>query len=371
MIKPNPFTPQSGREPKFFGGREEELSMFRSNLEESFIRPTHLVVLGEWGIGKTSLLKQFRRMVQENGNPTCFCAISNFTKKDKPLDALYLIAEEMILSFPQLKPDSEALLSSFSKRSSLSQAQTQFAKFLIEAWKKLDTKLVVVLLDDLQNLMTISNTIDILRAVLSRDDVLENSHFMFILSSTPGGWSSFIDKHDPVGRFFRKRLTVEFLKKDDVLNTVNTTLSDTGVQFDDFIKMKIYDYTYGHPYEVQLLSSHLYDSQIEGIVGEATWDAALNNTLRELGRDYFSNLLARASDRERYLLKILAEEGGRLSIKDFRNMMIVGKHAKKFPIANIKNFLYRLNEKGLIRRGPDGSFSIVDRMFREYVLKFG
>ena len=62
MIKPNPFTPQSGWEPKVFGGREEEQSIFKSNLEESFIRPAHLVVLGDWGIGKTSLLKQFRRM---------------------------------------------------------------------------------------------------------------------------------------------------------------------------------------------------------------------------------------------------------------------------------------------------------------------
>ena len=69
-------------------------------------------------------------------------------------------------------------------------------------------------------------------------------------------------------------------------------------------------------------------------------------------------------------MKILAEEKRPLSIKDFRTMMIVGKHAKKFPIANIKNFLYRLDEKRIIRRDQDGNFDMLDRMFREFVLRF-
>jgi len=371
MIKSNPFTPQSGWEPRVFGGREQELAEFRSNLRDAIsVRPNHLVVLGEWGIGKTSLLKQFRRMAQEEGNPACFCSISRFTKKDRPLDAIHLIAEEMLMGFPGLNADSEKLLGLFSKKKSLLQAQTQFTKFLLELWKAQDAKLAAVFLDDLQNLLPISNTIDILRAVLSKDEIIRDTRFLFILSSTPAGWSAFLDKHDPVGRFFRKRLSVENLGKQDVINTVEETLEDTGVSFDGRIKERIFEYTNGHPYEVQLLSNHLYDGQIEGRVTEGVWENALNNTLKELGKDYFNTLLAKASDRERYLLKILAEEKRPLSIKDFRTMMIVGRHARRFPIANIKNFLYRLQEKGVVRRDQDAGFDIPDRMFREFVLKF-
>ena len=119
------------------------------------------------------------------------------------------------------------------------------------------------------------------------------------------------------------------------------------------------------------MASHLYDGQIKGEVGEVSWEGALTNTLKELGRDYFDTLLAKASDREKDLLKILAEEKKSLSIREFRTMMIVGRHAKKFPLANIKNFLYRLNEKDIITRDTDGSFDIKDRMFREFILKFG
>jgi GTPase SAR1 family protein len=371
MITSNPFTPQSGWEPKIFGGRNQELGIFKSILDDAMnARLNHLVVLGEWGAGKTSLLKQFKRMSQENGFPAAFCGISKFTDKNKAIDAVYLIAEEMVMGFPKTEGVQKDIPELFAKKKSLSNAQIQFTKFLLELWETLDTKLAVVLLDDTQNLMEVSNTIDILRAVLSSEDIIKKTRFLFILSSTPAGWASFIDKHDPVGRFFRKRLMADNLKENEVMTTIDMTLKGTGVAFEEEIRKNIFKYTGGHPYEVQLLASHLYDSQIEGKVKNQAWDNALNSTLKELGRDYFSFLLSKASDREKDLLKILAEEKRPIAIKDFTTMMIVGKRAKKFPIANIKNFLYRLEEKGLVRRMENSGFYIQDLMFAEFIARF-
>lgn len=370
MISPNPFTPQSGWEPKIFGGRKQELDIFKSNLDDAIkARPSHLVVLGEWGVGKTSLLKQFRRISQEQGFPAAYCAMTRFTPKDTPLEAVHLIAEQMLMGFPKAGAVQKDLSEFFSRKRSLSNAQVQFTKFLLELWKPLDTGLAVVLLDDTQNLMEVSNTIDILRAVLSDEDIVKKTRFLFILSSTPPGWASFIDKHDPVGRFFRKRLFAENLKESEAMITIDMTLKNTGVSFEEGIRKNIFEYTGGHPYEVQLLASHLYDSQIEGKVSLEAWDRALNNTLKELGRDYFNFLLSKASDREKDLLKILAEDKKPITIKDFTTMMIVGKRAKKFPIANIKNFLYRLEEKGLVKRIDGGGFYIQDLMFSEFIAR--
>jgi GTPase SAR1 family protein len=347
------------------------LETFKSILDDAVnARLGHLVVLGDWGAGKTSLLKQFRRISQERGFPAAFCGISKFTEKNKALDAVYLIAEEMAMGFPKTKAPKKDILELFAGKKSLSNAQVQFTKFLLELWKLLDTKLAIVLLDDTQNLMEVSNTIDVLRAVLSGDDIIKETKFLFVLSSTPSGWASFIDKHDPVGRFFRKRLNAENLKEDEVIATIDKTLKGTGVAFEEEVTKNIFKYTGGHPYEVQLLASHLYDSQIEGKVKGAAWDSALNNTLRELGRDYFNFLLSKASDREKDLLKILAEEKKPVTVKEFTTMMIIGKRAKKFPIANIKNFLYRLEEKGLVKRADDNGFYIQDQMFSEFIARF-
>lgn len=371
MISPNPFTPQSGWEPKIFSGRMTELSDFQSNLESVLAgKPSHLVVLGEWGIGKTSLLKQFKRMVQEKGLCASYCAISKFTEKNTALDAVHFIAEEMLMGFPVAHMNLDELLGLFSKKKAMMHGQIQFTKFLLQLWKVLDTKSAVVLLDDMQNLLPAANTVDMLRAVLSDENIIHNTNFLFALSSTPNGWASFIDRHDPVGRFFRKRLMVENLNDEEVLKTVDMTLKDTGVIFDGSIKKSIFEYTNGHPYEVQLLASHLYDSQVAGLVTKDAWDNALINTLKELGKDYFNYLLSKASEREKDLLRIMAEDKRPLTIKDFTTMMIVGKRARKFPISNIKNFLYRLEEKGIIKRNNEAGFYIPDLMFREFVLRF-
>ena len=76
MIKPNPFTPQSGWEPKVFGGRSKQIEAFSRVMREAVAgRPNHMVVLGEWGIGKTSLLKQFKKITQGKGYLASFCSI--------------------------------------------------------------------------------------------------------------------------------------------------------------------------------------------------------------------------------------------------------------------------------------------------------
>jgi ATPase subunit of ABC transporter with duplicated ATPase domains len=59
----NPFTPRSGQEPKVFIGREKELATFTKHLENMKVkRYDHFVVVGGWGTGKTTLLKEFRKI---------------------------------------------------------------------------------------------------------------------------------------------------------------------------------------------------------------------------------------------------------------------------------------------------------------------
>ena len=67
MIKPNPFTPQSDWEPRFFGGRYVQINNFIKSIKEAVSsRPNHMIILGEWGIGKTTLLKQFKKLAQNH-----------------------------------------------------------------------------------------------------------------------------------------------------------------------------------------------------------------------------------------------------------------------------------------------------------------
>ena len=365
-VAPNPFTPQSGWEPKVFGGREEILGRFEAVLKEAKeVRPHHLVILGEWGIGKTSLLKQFKKNAQREGFPASFCAINRFPEKSRLEEGIALLMEEILLAFPRV-PEEKKLL--FTEKKLARQPQVALVQFLLELWKLLKTELALVLLDDIQNFDVIPQVIDILRAALSHEEILEKSRYLFILSTTPEGWRTFLDKHDPVGRFFRKRELIQNLNQEECVHLVEKTLSGSGVTFEEIIHEKLFTVTEGHPYEIQLLASHLYEAQIEGKVTLASWDGAFERTLRELGQDYFHALLRRASDRENEILKVLAEKKMPMSIAELRHAMIFEKRKRNFPVDDIKNYLYRLQTKGLVRR-KDDAFSILDPMVGEFILR--
>lgn len=369
MITPNPFTPQSGWEPRFFGGRDAEIKYFQEILKESRSnRCNHMVILGEWGTGKTSLLKQYKKIAQRKGHLASFCPISKIKSNSLLKDTISLISEEMIFGFPKAQ-DIKDVEDKLRKRKSL-QPQVQFTRILMELWESLNTEVAVVLLDDVQNFDVDSGVIDTLRSVLSKDEILKNTNYLFILSSTPKGWGDFVDKHNPVGRFFRKRVYLDNLTKEETFNIIDNTLRNTDVEFATLVIDKIYESTRGHPYELQLLCSHLYDSQIEGKVSLKQWESAFVNTLRELGRDYFDSLYKRASEREINILEILAEKDTPLKIAEFRSIMITEKRARNFPIANIKNFLYRLQDKELVKRKESGEFEILDPMFSKYLSLF-
>jgi len=376
-VAPNPFTPQSGWEPKVFGGRQEILERFETLLQESLrLSPQHLVVLGDWGIGKTALLKQFKKVVQTKGAPASFCAVNRLPEKSTLEEATLLLAQEILFGYPMLS-DAGVLLNGLQavspkKKGSVKrlilQPQLALVQFLLQLWSNLKTPLAVVLLDDIQNFEATSHIIDLLRAVLSHEDIVQKTRYLFILATTPEGWRTFLDKHDPVGRFFRKREILQTLNRQETFSLIDLNLKDTGVVFEEEVKDKIFDVTRGHPYEIQLLASHLYDAQLEGKVALSVWEGAFQRTLRELGEDYFEAILRRASDREYELLEVLAQKKRPMSIQDLRQTMIFEKRKRTFPVDNIKNFLYRLETKGLIRRLQDGDFELLDPMLGEFIL---
>ncbi len=363
MISPNPFTPQSGWEPKEFGGRKEEITLFENTLKAAASnKPDHIVLLGEWGIGKTSLLKYFKKLSQQKGYPSLLCPIGRFTEKDKTIDGINLILEELERTFP-LDTGMPDRPSAKSK-----QPQTLLTNRLLSLYKNAKADCIVILLDDIQNFSKISEVIDIIRLVLSRDEVIENTRYLFVLSSTPDGWQHFIDKHNPVGRFFRTKLSLEKLTKEEIFNIIRKTLLNTGVYFSDEIIKNVYEYTNGHPYELQLLSSNLYETQIGANVDTpAQWERALSDTLRDLGRDYFESLYRQITERERPILEVMAKENSPLDIKEIKDLLWSNiRQYKGYPLRDIGSFIYRLEDKGIVKKVSRGKYEIFDRMFLEY-----
>lgn len=380
MVKTNPFTPQSGWEPKSFQGRKTQLKHFKKNIEDALLtnRPDHTIILGEWGIGKTSLLKLLKKMAQKEGLLASYCSIPKFTEKDTTADVVNLIIEELFRGFPvikginKLKEEIEGIGVSvagfggqITRKKKVRSPHTLLTDILLLLWKHLDSKLAIILVDDIQNFNAIPQVMDIFRLVLSREEIISETNYMFVLASTPQGWNCFIDKHDPIGRFFRKRELIQQLSKDDTQEIITGTLRSTGVRFSKEIINLVYAYTMGHPYELQLLCSNLYESQIKGSVSKRQWEIAFKITLLELGQDYFDSLYRKASDREETVLQLMCNKDEEMSIKDIQNSIC--KIDKSYPVKDVRLYIYRLVEKGLLRRKDKGNYQIMDNMFNEYL----
>jgi len=381
MIKSNPFTPQTGWEPKSFQGRETQIEHFKKNIKDALItkRPNHMVLLGEWGIGKTSLLKLFKKIAQSESLLSAYCSIPKFSEKDTTRDAVNLIIEEMLKGFPvirgfkKFKEDIEGLgisIAGFggqiSRKKKIPSPQILLTDILLRLWKCLNTKLSIILIDDIQNFSLIPQVIDILRLVLSKDEIISQSNYLFVLSSTPQGWKYFIGKHDPIGRFFRKREKIGPLSRQETIKVIQKTLKNTGVRFSEDIINRVYKYTLGHPYELQILCSNLYESQIKGLVSKRQWETVFQITLSDLGEDYFDALFRKASDRETTILKVFCQTSKDMCIKDIQRT--ITKIDKSFPVKDVRLYIYRLVDKGLLKQANKKEYNLIDNMFREYLL---
>lgn len=380
-ILANPFTPKSGIEPKAFIGREEEIKMFEQKLDEALKleRFDHFLVLGEWGVGKTSLLKEFKKIAQVNKILCSYISIRSFQENDTFLDATKHLAASLTnlpVKYKVLKDFTDYLkgmelnfpfIGGGVQISDKKELQPDPQVLLIKALKKLwnsvkkETKSLVVLLDDIQNYHPISNYLTIIKNVLSEDTIVKETGFIFILASTPDAWSHFLKKHHPIGRYFTPIIKLKRLTIDQVINVLDRTIEGTGVVFDDIIKARVYEYSEGHPYELQVLCSYLYDNQIQGKVTKDTWETSLNMAVNHLGDVLFDYIYDSASPTEREVLMALADEYEPIESKAL---------TKKVKLKNemVNKYLNRLVSKKLVVRKERGVFALPDRMFREYII---
>lgn len=377
----NPFTPKSGIEPRYFMGRDSELAFFRKALRDTDAgRPSHFIVIGGWGSGKTSLLREFKKISQKEGSVCSFVSMRGFEGRDTLRDSIeYLIGEIAIrlpLDVSKLTKFTKELSSvgvsiagtgfQFSKDVIRGDPQTFFYTNMLNLWSDLknETKVVVVLIDDVQNLSPVSVAMSVLRNTLADEKIVKETKFLFVLASTPDGWKPFLQRDHPIGRYFTPRMKLTNLSEKDTIKMIDTYLKGSGVKFSKDVKKKVFDYTKGHLYETHVLCNHLFENQIKGNVTEQVFEPALTATLETLGEEIFNNLYESASETEQVILAIICGGKGRRNFNE-----ILKDIEKEMTKAVMASALERLVGKKVIEKPRRGEYEVPDALFREYVLR--
>jgi hypothetical protein len=382
----NPFTPMTGVEPTVFGGRTSELEFFEQRLHRALNTKfcEHFLVLGDWGIGKSTLLREYKKVCQSRGHIASVIPLEAFQSGTPLIEAARSIVEGVLRDLPYPVDKFKKVTNFFDslgisilgtglqlKRDTTKKdlsTQAFLHDTLVNLWQDLEdrTGVLVILLDDLDNFMAVSEIIMTLRQTLSMETV-KKTKILIGIASTTATWLELTStsRHHPLARYFMSRVELGPLSEDELRNTIVKSLAGTAVSFSPEVMNMVFEYTEGHPYEMQVLCYHLFDNQMSRRVDANVWDKALQATLDKLGMAVFDHWYEQASSEEAKVLCIIANADLPISVKEIQHVAQTGQ--AKISMGNISKYLQRLLEKKLIIKSTRGFYTVADKMFRAYL----
>ncbi len=381
----NPFTPMTGIEPSVFGGRTVELNFFEERIQRALTNYCeHFIVLGNWGIGKSTLFKEYKRICQDKGYLASVVPLEAFQPGTKLIDAARSVVEGMLRDLPfgiqKFKKLTEFFDSvgidvlgtglNFSRDTSKKDLSPQafLHDTFLHLWQDVKNKsdVFLLLLDDLDNFSAVPEVVMTLKQTLSMD-ALRKTKILVGITSTPANWLSITStaKHHPLSRYFLSRIELSPLSESEINETVMKSLARTGVSIEREVVTKVYEHTGGHPFEMQVLCYHLFNNHLGRKITLDVWDTALLGAINDLGKAVFGNWYTQASGEEAKVLRLVAGGEKDMSAKEVQDA--AKKHKVKISRANVAKYLRRLVDKELLNTSARGLFSISDSMFRMYV----
>lgn len=362
--------PSFPAKPSDFVGRAREIESFKVALRQSLVtgRMPSFAVLGNWGIGKSSLLFKFAdccaqmepRMLsvhfsvsQDIGDYLRFAE----SLCDKLGDALAasdsmtsrLRAEARNWKFKQVKagpiiveregPQRFLTSGSALLRHALAEASRQFIRPARLAG-------AVFFLDDLQNLSLPSGD----TALTIRDQfqalAVEGMNFSVCFSAKPDYFSGISSFAEPAVRFYSKIALAPFTFEETTEYTKAVFGGDIDVQA---LAHWLYEKTQGHPYFLAFISRELLAR------GSTSPAQAWREISARLEREKFESDLAQLSEKDIGLLRTLA----------------ASREYEFSPTPFVKQFQYeyfrRLTERGLLIRSARGRYKLYHPLFRAFL----
>jgi len=374
----NPFRPGSAIDPRYFVGREKELEQFRTYLKTSKEgNPQNIAVLGERGIGKTSLLRKFENIAEKSN---CLAVRGELDESINSLSALteYILtltkdvgetkgsiiglksARDFFrdYNFDGFTIDLKLLETEASRKSP--PIQIGFRRELKKIWDNVrkDSPAVVIMLDEAEHLGKIEGSLSLLRNVFSRLSE-ERCGYLFIISGKLDLFRKIKKIHSPMARFFRP-MELGFLSPEESKEAIEKPLSDKGISISNEVKELIVRRSQGHPFIIQTMGFYLYENSAE-IIDIEVYEKAYPHVMDALVTQLFYDLYSDASPTERRVLEAISKlDLDTFSPSDISEVMGKG-------VNWIAPKLSDLVKKGCIGKIERGRYELFHPLFREYV----
>lgn len=389
----NPFRPGAGHMPPHLAGRKRETDEFLRLLEQDVVLE-NLVLTGLRGVGKTVLLDTFKPLAIQNGWLWVGTDLSEATSLTEERIAVRLMADLAVVTssltidrqiIQQLGFDRDVLqvdvklgfdqmVEIYELTPGLTSDKLKTVLDVVfSVLKNHNTRGLIFAYDEAQNMSDhagkdqypLSLMLDLFQSIQKK-----NIPFMLVMTGLPTLFPKLVEARTFSERMFRvvflDRLTQEE-SREAILTPIKS--AECPVKLAEESVGLIVKESGGYPYFIQFICKEVYDVFLSH-PGE---DIAVpvKEITRKLDTDFFSGRWARATDRERDLLTVIAHLGN--CDEEFTVQEVARKSKelleKGFSPSQISQMLSKLGDAGLIYKNRHGRYAFAVPLLGQFILR--
>ena len=374
----NPFRPGAGHRPPHLAGRRQETLEFTRLLGQHVILE-NLVLTGLRGVGKTVLLDTFKPIAIQNKWLWVGTDLSESSSISEETIVIRLLTDLSVVTAKLPIAESEVRTVGFLSESKTVRTTLDFEtlkqiyvntpglpsdklKTVLEiVWTALrgtESKGIVFAYDEAQNLADhskkdqypLSLLLEVFQSLQKKD-----VPFLLVLVGLPTLFPKLVEARTYAERMFRV-VFLDRLSESESQDAILKPIEDAGCPIS--LKRESIDrivaISGGYPYFIQFICREVFDAFVQG-----QDSVPEQEIVRKLDSDFFSGRWARATDRQRDVLTVIAHLEN--SDGEFTVQEIVQRSTelleKPFGSSHVNQMLVALGNAGLIYKNRHGKYS--------------
>lgn len=387
----NPFRPGAGHMPPYLAGREHETKEFHRLLAQHPVME-NLILTGLRGVGKTVLLDTFKPLAMEAGWLWVGTDLSESVNVSEQALAVRLMADLSMVTSGMVVgsrngvgfgDDRQDVRLNFSALTSIYDSTPGLVADKIKALLELvggllaknDQRGIVFAYDEAQNLADspardqypLSLLLDVFQSIQKK-----NLPFMLALTGLPTLFPKLVEARTFAERMFRV-ITLDKLNRQDTRAAIIKPIAEAGcpVRFSPESVETVCEESAGYPYFVQFICREVYDVFIQQQRAGHEVGVPVDAITRKLDSDFFSGRWARATDRQRDLLHIVAtlpRAGGEFTVQEVVAQS-QRQSGKPFSASHVNQMLSALGDNGLIYKNRWGKYSFAVPLLDRFIVR--
>jgi hypothetical protein len=391
----NPFRPGAGHMPPYLAGRQKEKAEFLRLLGQEVVLE-NLVLTGLRGVGKTVLLDTFKPLAIGQGWLWVGTDLSESTSISEgrvavrlmtdlaPLTSSIVLTQEAPgIGFAR-PPKAVHRRLDFDTMSQLYERTAGLASDKLKAvlefvWSCLrrqeQVKGVIFAYDEAQNLSDhaasneypLSLMLDVFQSIQKK-----GIPFMLVLVGLPTLFPKLVEARTFAERMFHvvflKRLN-EHDSRDAILKPIQD--AKCPVKLNEESVHRITEESGGYPYFIQFICREVYDAFLQNIEAGTPASVPVSEITRKLDNNFFAGRWARATDRQRELLTVIAMLDNCDEEFTVQEVTELSKKAltKPFSPSHANQMLAALSTAGLVFKNRHGKYSFAVPLLGRFILR--